>query len=164
MEEIKRILRDPEYLACLAENGRRERERIFCRHDLRHMLDVARLTYILLLESGQLVETFGVRGRELGYAAGLLHDVGRWRQYDGNGDHARAGADLAGPILARAGFAPAEAAMITRAVAEHRQGGTEVLGRALSRADDLSRECWQCRAREQCYKADRMETAAGLLR
>ena len=164
MEEINRILRDPDYLACLRENSRREQERIFCRHDRQHMLDVARLAYILLLESGQLAAVSRERGRELCYAAGLLHDVGRWRQYDGSGDHAQAGAELAGPILLRAGFSPAEAELVGRAVAGHRSGGTGVLGRVLARADDLSRDCWQCRARECCYKVDRMETAAGLLR
>jgi len=128
------------------------------------MLDVARLTYILLLESGQVAALSAERGRELCYAAGLLHDVGRWRQYDGDGDHARAGAELAGPILTRAGFSPAEVELVVGAVAGHRSEGAGILGRLLARADRLSRECWRCRARELCYKADRMETAAGLVR
>lgn len=166
LEEINRILRDPDYLACLRENARREAGRVFCRHGPQHMLDVARLAYILLLESGQLAIVARERGRELVYAAGLLHDIGRWRQYDGNGDHAPAGAELAGPILLRAGFSPAEVELVGRAIAEHRLSseGTSILGRVLARADDLSRACWQCRVRENCYKADRMETAAGMLR
>jgi len=166
LQAINHILGDPDYLACLWENDRREQGRIYCRHDLQHMLDVARLTYILLLESGRLGNISRERGREMVYAAGLLHDIGRWRQYDGSGDHALAGAELAGPIMLRAGFSPAEVELVSRAVAEHRLGeeGASVLGRALARADDLSRDCYQCRVREQCYKAGRMETAAGFLR
>jgi len=164
MERVNRILADPEYQGFLRENARREEARVFCRHDLAHMLDVARLAYILLLEAGPPANAWP--GRELVYAAGLLHDIGRWRQYDGDGDHAAAGAVLAGPILERAGFRPEEAAVIGRAIAEHRsaQGQSGLLGAVLSRADDLSRACYRCGAREHCYKAGRMETAAGLLR
>jgi len=166
MERVNRILSDGEYQAFLQENGRREQDRLFCRHDLEHMLDVARLTYILLLEAGQLAQACPGAGRELAYAAGLLHDIGRWRQYDGHGDHAADGARLAGPILERAGFSPQEAAVIRRAIGEHRSAdaGSSCLGAALARADDLSRPCFRCRAREHCYKAARMETAAGLMR
>ena len=166
MELVNRILSDPEYQAFLRENARREEDRVFCRHDLRHMLDVARLAYILLLESGQLANVSPRRGRELVYAAGLLHDIGRWRQYDGDGDHAAAGAALSGPICGRAGFTEDQARLISRAIAEHRaaDGESSLLGQALSRADDLSRDCYRCGAREHCYKAGRMETAAGLLR
>lgn len=166
MQEINNILMDPEYQRYLEENAQRERDRIFCGHDLPHMLDVARLTYILILEAGRLADISMGRGREIVYAAGLLHDIGRWRQYDGDGDHALTGAQLAGPILSRAGFNPSEVELVVEAIKQHRRmdEGSSLLGRALARADDLSRDCFRCQVREHCYKAARMETAAGLLR
>ena len=46
MERVDAILRHPTFTAALAELHEQERERIFCRHGLEHLLDVARLMYI----------------------------------------------------------------------------------------------------------------------
>ena len=46
-----------------------EKERIFCRHGMEHLLDVARIAYITNLEEGLGIE------KDVIYAAGLLHDV-----------------------------------------------------------------------------------------
>ena len=172
MRRVGRILQDRLYRRCLAENAAREVDRPFCRHDFQHMLDVARISYIMLVEGGgldDLARECCCAGRQsvrdVVYAAGLLHDIGRFRQYDCGEDHAAAGALLARPILERAGFSFREVEVITRAIAAHRRGDEEggLLGRVLCRADDLARPCAFCRARGDCYKADRMETAQELL-
>ena len=92
-------------------------------------------------------------------AAGLLHDIGRWRQYDNGEDHALAGAGMAGEVLERAGFSGHEIKVITRAIREHRREapGSSRLGRVLCLADDLSRPCKTCGARMDCYKFDQLE-------
>ncbi|RZS86994.1 UTP--GlnB (protein PII) uridylyltransferase GlnD [Motilibacter rhizosphaerae] len=48
--------------------------------------------------------------------AALLHDIGKGKR---RGDHAREGAVLAGPVLARLGFAPADAQVVVTLVREH---------------------------------------------
>ena len=53
-----------------------EASREFCRHDVTHFLDVARLAWIENLERG-----LGVSKEEI-YAAALLHDIGRHLQYE----------------------------------------------------------------------------------
>lgn len=176
------IVADETYQQYLALNAQREVTRRFCRHDFQHMLDTARIAYILVMEAGEetwrdifgrfkVSFTTGQAGsytgiRELVYAAGLLHDIGRWHQYDTGEDHALAGARLAGEILERAGYAAGEREIITRAISEHRRGGqgASVLGRLLCRADDLSRPCQRCNVTQECYKYGQMEVAReGLL-
>lgn len=164
MKRVEYILNDRLYRECLAKNALHEVERRFCRHDFQHMLDVARITYILFLEAGEtgrLAEALGLPDREtvkeVIYAAGLVHDIARWRQYETGEDHAQAGAELAVPLLERAGFARGEAFAIAAAVREHRTGGIKstLLGERLCRADDLSRPCFECKARSECYKFDK---------
>lgn len=161
MRGVESILNDHLYHKYLARNAGHEVNRRFCRHDFQHMLDVARICYIMVLESGEvgrLVEEHGLSGREavkeIVYAAGLVHDIARWLQYETGADHAEAGAGLARPLLTRAGFAGAEVEAIAAAVREHRSEAakTTLLGRRLSLADDLSRPCFQCRVRDECYK------------
>ncbi|WP_395879548.1 HD domain-containing protein [Desulfallas sp. Bu1-1] len=174
LRRVDRILNDPCYRKCLERNAACEATRRFCRHDLQHMLDVSRITYMLVLEDGGLGEGAAAQGvagnspaavKEIIYAAGLLHDMGRWREYETGEDHAAAGARLAGPVLDRAGFDAVERKIITTAIREHRTKGGEAsrLGQYLRRADDLSRPCSFCPARADCYKLDRMETAGMLL-
>jgi hypothetical protein len=161
------IRKDPFYLECLSLNGERERDRHFCRHDYRHMVLVAQFSCKIIKKTGGLdrfVYTAGLSGLkaalEVIYAAGLLHDMGRWRQYDSGENHALAGAAMAGEVLKRAGFSERETALITRAIREHRKAfpGQSYLGRVLCLADDLSRPCGSCGSRLDCYKYDHMET------
>lgn len=161
MKRVEIILNDRLYHEYLNKNAHREMERRFCRHDFQHMLDVARITYILILEAGEigrLVELYGLPDqeavKEMIYTAGLVHDIARWRQYETGEDHAEVGAELALPLLSRAGFAPGEIAAIVAAVREHRTTAVKstFFGEHLCRADDLSRPCFNCKARAECYK------------
>lgn len=165
---VDNILKDPLYKMCLERNATWEQNRRFCRHDLQHMLDVARITYILMLEGSCLdkaavtgISNTSLKSKEIIYAAGLLHDMARWLEYETGEDHAAASARMAGPVLERAGFDPVEQEIITTAIGEHRNAGTEasLLGQYICRADDLARPCNRCAARDECYKIGRMPTA-----
>ena len=70
-----------------------EQDRIFCRHDTTHFLDVARIAYIENLENG-----LGLAKEEI-YAAALLHDIGRHLQYTRGIPHEQASAMEAEGIL-----------------------------------------------------------------
>ena len=173
LDRVDMILKDTWYGKCLERNAAWEKNRRFCRHDLQHMLDVARIAYMLILETGVAVEAaaasetkrVSVLGKEIIYAAGLLHDMARWQEYETGEDHAVAGARMAGPVLDRAGFDATEKEAITTAIWEHRTGGRTAspLGRYLCKADDFSRPCGRCAARFDCYKLDRMAAAGRLL-
>ena len=72
MERVNRILRHPRYADCLKQVRDCETGRIFCRHQMEHFLDVARIAYILNLEEGRGL------AKDMIYAAALLHDCGRY--------------------------------------------------------------------------------------
>ncbi len=113
------------------------------------MLTVSRLCYLLILESGNRFIS-----RDMAYSAGLLHDIGRWKEYLDGSDHALTGALLAVPILERHGFKPQEIELITTAISRHRNKQQVKcnfsLVHALQNADLFSRPCLQCTIKEQC--------------
>lgn len=163
MEKIKKIFKDRRFWEYVEKNNTAEKNRKYCKHSFDHLLSVARIAYILLLEKG-LGSEFS---RDIVYASGMLHDIGRWKEYETGEDHAFLSAQLSGEILKDAGFEQSDVDVIAGAIKEHRSSenitGRTLLGEILHRADVLSRDCWQCSAREDCYKYDRMPTGEGLL-
>jgi putative nucleotidyltransferase with HDIG domain len=145
MERLNCIWNHPEYQSCLGKIQEREAEREFCRHTPEHFLDVARLTYLLALEAGVPVE------KELIYAAGLLHDIGRHLQYDSGISHEQASVQIAGGILKDCGFDEKERSEILRLIGSHRtqQDGND-LAALFYLADKLSRNCFTCPVQEAC--------------
>ena len=87
-----------------------EKDRIFCRHGVEHLLDVARIAYIENLEKNSGLS------KEIIYGAALLHDIGRYLQYTEGIPHEKAGADLAGEILKDCGFTGKEQEEILGAI------------------------------------------------
>lgn len=159
MQRVQAVIQDPRYREYLRRNRDREAGRKFCGHGFQHQLAVARVAYIMVLERKENLP------REVVYAAGLLHDIGRWVEYDTGRDHGEAGGELAGEILGGAGFSSGEINMVARAIREHRGKGIgdfSSLGKILHLADRESRPCWKCEAREECYKALEMPACRGL--
>lgn len=153
MDRVNRILNNVRYLKYLAQNERAEEEREFCRHDMGHFLDVARLMMILNAEETQAEKP------ELLYAAALLHDIGRHIQYADGTPHEQASARLAEPILTECGFDNKETDVIINAILHHRDVSVQnekSLRGLLYRADKLSRPCYACKAEPQCdWKAEK---------
>ncbi|GAB6172522.1 HD domain-containing protein [Paradesulfitobacterium aromaticivorans] len=150
MNRVNNLIDHPEFQQHLEKIEELERERKFCKHGFEHGLAVARIANAYLLEEGA-----NKLGREVVYAAALLHDIGRWVEYETGKDHAEASAELAAPILAACGFAGTEIEMIAQGIREHRlhrQEGLSPLGQALALADDWARDCRNCAARTDCYK------------
>jgi len=152
LERVNKILNDPRYREYLKLNERYEAERKFCRHDLRHFLDVARIAYILVLENKLDVS------KEVVYAAALLHDIGRWLQYSEGKPHDEGSAELAEGILDDAGFDRSEKETVLGAVKAHRveAEGSESFSSIFYRSDKLSRNCFDCSAVDECnWKAEK---------
>lgn len=149
MEKVNAILRHPVFTGHLARLEALEQSRIFCRHGLPHLLDVARMMWIAALER-QLPAT-----RDVVYAAALLHDLGRVEQIETGTPHHQASAELAAQILPETGFSEPEITQIQNAIACHRaDGGDNILGQLLYWADKKSRACWMCPARNECNWPD----------
>ena len=151
MDRINRIISHPLWQENMGKLHVLEQDRIFCRHGEDHLLDVARLSYIEVLQKNLPIS------REKIYAAALLHDLGRAEQYENGTPHDIAGAALAERILTDCGFPEADRKEIVTAISGHREkltGNLQDLSGVLYRADKASRQCLFCDAREQCNWSD----------
>ncbi len=125
-----------------------EKNRVFCRHNIEHCLAAARIALLLSYEENLDVP------KELIYAAALLHDIGR---AEAEKDHREISGELAEDILTDCGFNKDEICEIKYAIACH---GDDTTAKENSfrgifyRADKLSRNCFMCSAKGECYWAE----------
>lgn len=147
MERIQKIIGHAKWKQSMECIRRAEITRRFCCHGTEHLMDVARLSYIEVLERGLPIP------KELLYAAALLHDIGRGAEYETGIPHEQAGPEIAEKILKDCEFPPGECEEILNAIRGHRQRETGLrrdLAGVLYRADKASRMCWDCAARRDC--------------
>lgn len=147
MERFNKILNHDLFIRHLKENEAAEADRRFCRHNMVHLLDVARIAMILNLQEGNFVE------KDLIYGAALLHDIGRHVQYENGTPHEIAGAVIAPEILRDCGYDEKETDVIVSAIRTHRTKEVEsekTLNGILYRADKASRACFACKAEAEC--------------
>lgn len=146
MQRIQAIVSHPLFRDSLRKIEELERERIYCKHGLPHVLDVARIASLLAVDRQLDVP------RDVIYAAALLHDIGRLQQYETGEDHAAAGIRTAQEILRDTAFDEQEQQAILQAVGKHRKGdAAHALAQLLCEADDASRMCFACTASDTCY-------------
>ena len=150
MDRVERILGDAFYKKQIKKIYESEYEREYCRHGFGHAVSVARIAYILALEEKRPGP--GIR-KDVIYAAALLHDIGRYTPEEEKMSHHEAGATVAERVLQRAGYTEDERIEICGAIRAHKEpeDNGAVLAGILYRADKLSRNCFLCDAREDCY-------------
>ena len=153
MERVNRILNNALYQEYLEKNDQAEAQRRFCHHNMGHFLDVARIAALL-----NVTEGYGQEQENI-YATALLHDIGRWMQYEDNTPHEKASVMLAPEILSECGFLKEESREILTAIGNHRNAGIreeKSLSGLLYRADKLSRPCYVCKMEKECnWKNDK---------
>ena len=148
MDRVNKIMNHSSYIEAMKKNNSWENDRIYCKHGLEHQLDVARIAYINILEQGLKIE------KEYVYAIALLHDVGRFMQYEGKMKHNEASALLAKEILSECDFNEEEILFIVNQIVSHGHetpATKDVMNDLIDRADKLSRNCFQCNGRQTCY-------------
>lgn len=145
MNKIDNILKNDIYKASLNKLAIYEEKREFCRHDLKHFVDMARIAYIMVLEKGLNYS------KEVIYAIGLLHDIGRVLQYEKGIPHHKASVDLSKEILRDIDFSEEEKMIILKAIENHRDQNEDELLSIIYKSDKLSRECFNCKAINECY-------------
>lgn len=151
-DRVSKILKHAKYREYINKIKFYEKEREFCRHDLQHFIDTARIAYILNLEGNLNI------CKDVIYALGLLHDIGRWMQYECGVPHNEASVSLCEEILKDCHFKEDEIAEIKKAILEHRacEKVSEDLSSIFCRADKLSRSCFSCSSIEKCnWKEER---------
>lgn len=150
MKKVNAILAHPLYRECYTRLEELEKDRIFCRHQMTHLLDVARIAYISNMEQGLGIE------KEVIYAAALLHDIGKYVQYEDGTPHEQSGEKIASEILGslseKDAFSDEENRMILTAIRGHRRlrEDADVLEKLLYTSDKASRMCFACPAEGEC--------------
>ena len=148
MNRYDKIYKNEKYQFRLNRITVLEKDRVYCRHDLGHFLDVARIMYILSLEENCSIPA------DIIYAAALLHDIGRLEQYEKGIPHNEASVSFAREILPESGYDENETEDICSAILFHRhscKSEHSTLGMLLRKADKLSRRCYECTAKNECY-------------
>lgn len=146
MQRVNALLQDERFQVGLFQITELETHRIFCRHGLQHLLDVARIAWIMVLEQQLPLK------KDIVYGMALLHDLGRYRQYAEQMPHHQASAELAEKILPDAGYTTEECAQIVDAIRQHGTASQQQgkLAQILYYADKQSRNCFQCAAQAEC--------------
>ncbi|CVI66510.1 phosphodiesterase [Clostridiales bacterium CHKCI001] len=146
MERVNQILKHPVFLREQERIRTFEKERIYCGHRSEHLLDVARIGWIMILEEKLTIE------KPIFYAAALLHDIGRAIQYETGEAHQLAGIPLARQVLKDCGYEKEEQENILEAVRMHRTYpvNEKNLAGVLYRADKKSRACYCCESEPLC--------------
>lgn len=154
MTRVHQLQVHPVFVDTLQLLNEAEETRIYCKHGLDHLLDVARLMYIYNLEEGT-----GIR-KDVIYATALLHDLGRYEQITIGTPHEQASFHLAEEILPDCGYSTCEMRQIQQAILHHRNHPSgqleelrdrqEPLSAYLYKADKASRRCYDCTAEPTC--------------
>lgn len=147
MEKYQKILEHKKFNKYLNQIEKWEVCREFCCHGLEHLLDVARIAYIMNLE-----RNLGF-SKDVIYGAGLLHDLGKVKQYKKKIPHEITGSKKCVKILAECGYEENEIEMIKTAILYHRRGDDpekNPLSQILYEADKVSRLCMKCEAHKEC--------------
>lgn len=151
------IINNKEYRKLLMEVEDMEENREYCRHGLEHLLDVARISYIMVLEDGADIP------KDIIYAAALFHDIGRGKSYQSGANHDEVSADIAKKLLPDCGYNDKEIIQICDAIKLHsgrldigefqnkREENKELeLADYLKISDQLSRNCFNCKVSNTC--------------
>ena len=147
MDRINRILEHPLFREKLNILKQKEKDREFCLHNLDHLMAVCRYGYIFILENNIDIP------KDIFYAAGLLHDLGR--ADESATEHHIRSAQIAEQILPDCGYDAQETQKISAAIKSHREDPEKsdnlTLSDILYTADKKTRNCFDCPSQSLCY-------------
>jgi len=144
LKNTNRLYQSKDYQAHLQKIDAYEAKRQFCRHTIDHFLSVARIASIKTLEAG-----FDV-SRDLIYTTALLHDIGRFVQYEDKTPHEIASHQLAITLLKKLDYSDHENKLILAAILNHRNPEAQGFCRIIYESDKLSRACFSCPVEKEC--------------
>jgi HD superfamily phosphodiesterase len=144
LKNTNQLYQNRDYQSYLEKITAYEVEREFCRHNLSHFLDVARIATIKCLENHMKLS------RDLIYTTALLHDIGRFEQYEKQTPHEVASPQLAILLLVELDFDGAEKSLILSAILNHRNSQSSGFDKIFYESDKLSRNCLICPAQSKC--------------
>lgn len=147
MDQLKntnQLFHNNDYQNYLTKIKACEVKRQFCRHDIDHFLSVARIASIKIMEAGLNFS------RDLIYTTALLHDIGRFVQYQDKTPHEIASHQLAILLLKTLDYTDDEKSLILDAILNHRNPNAQGFSKIFYQSDKLSRACFCCPVEPEC--------------
>jgi HD superfamily phosphodiesterase len=144
MDRFNYILNDEKYIYYLNRNNNFEKGRKFCKHNLSHFLDVARIAQVINLEENLNFQ------KEIIYTTAILHDIGKSFQYENGTPHEIASWEISREFLEIYKFNEDEIETIKKGILGHRDKKSEGFSALMYRSDKLSRLCANCNAKDEC--------------
>ena len=89
--------------------------------------------------------------KEIIYSIALLHDIGRVLEYEKGIPHHEGSVILSKEILGYTNFSAEEKKEILKAIENHRNDSEDELSNLIYKSDKLSRNCFNCKAKADCY-------------
>lgn len=153
LDRVNLIIKNSQFIELYSSIEEAESQRIFCNHNLDHLLSVARIMVIKNLE-----DNTNLFNKDILYATALLHDLGRSKQYSDGLDHNIAGGVIARDILNDCNYSSHEIKIISEAIENHNNAEcTDYLTKLLQYADHKSRNCFLCSVRDKCnWSSDKL--------
>lgn len=145
LKRVNEVLNNDLFKYYIKRLKKLEQNRKFCLHNIEHSLDVARISYIYVLENHLEYS------KEVVYTVALLHDLGRVLQYEEGTEHHEGSIIIAEKILKDIKFSEDEKEDILKAIKNHRKESYDKLSNIIYKSDKLSRNCFMCKAEEECY-------------
>lgn len=146
-KNTNQLFKNKKYQIHLKKIGNHEEKRRFCRHDVDHFLTLARIASIKCFESETNLSL------DLIYTTALLHDIGRFMEYEKQIPHEIASYELAIPLLNELHYSEVEKNIILDAILNHRNPNTSGFNHIFYESDKLSRPCFSCSVEAECYWA-----------
>lgn len=146
MKYVERLLADTDYLEQMKLLEELEKERRFCRHGLSHVLDVARIAWIEVLEQHLPFE------KEEIYLVALLHDMGRIQEYQEGIPHHVSGVMQTEIFLDKISYPAEKRSRMMSVVEKHREKDklNDDFINIIKQADNSSRNCFYCEVSSEC--------------
>lgn len=154
------IISDTRYLDKLEIINDIEKDRIYCKHDKAHAIEVCKI--LTILSSRRELDNY----KELSILMAYFHDVGRAFKYDGA--HDKCSSDFTRLLLAEYGYKKEDIELICYAISNHsgrmyisdiynyidnnlmEDNTKDTWAKLLRIADQLSRNCYECDANDLC--------------
>lgn len=138
------ILKNQHFKSLLCNLDKLEQTRLFCRHDINHLNETARIMLILNSRLGYYLP------EDIVLATAYLHDLGRIDEYTKGIDHRHAGLQDITKILVECGYTNSEIDKILLAISCHNRKTSDELSALLYTADKKSRQCYECKMYNEC--------------
>lgn len=138
------ILQNEHFNLLLCELNKLEENRLYCKHDISHLVEVARIMLEINNSNSLSIP------HDIIVATALLHDIGRVNEYKFGTDHRVAGTNDITQILTECGYSNKDIPTIIDAISKHDKQSNDDLSNLLYKADKLSRPCYTCKAKNTC--------------